>query len=107
MLLLYYYISCSGDLSDLKSIENFFDDLQKRHHGVDILVNNAGIQHVSSVENFKVSDWDRIISINLSAVFHTSRLSLPYMKEKNWGRIINVSSVHGMVLLQFVLCMID
>jgi 3-hydroxybutyrate dehydrogenase len=61
------------------------------------LVNNAGIQHVASVEDFPVERWDAIIAINLSSAFHTSRLALPYMKQKNWGRIINVASVHGLV----------
>ena len=48
------------------------------------------------MEDFGVSDWDRVIAINLTGVFHTSRLCLPHMKENNWGRIINISSVHGM-----------
>ncbi len=65
--------------------------------GVDILVNNAGIQHVANVEDFPVERWDAIIAINLSSVFHTTRLALPGMKQKNWGRIINIASVHGLV----------
>jgi 3-hydroxybutyrate dehydrogenase len=80
----------------VSSIESFFSDVKKNHKGVDILINNAGIQHVSPVEDFGVSDWDRVIAINLTGVFHTSRLCLPHMKENNWGRIINISSVHGM-----------
>jgi 3-hydroxybutyrate dehydrogenase len=65
--------------------------------GVDILVNNAGIQYVANVEDFPVEKWDAIIAINLSSAFHTSRLALPYMKQKNWGRIINLASAHGLV----------
>ncbi|NDF44513.1 MAG: SDR family oxidoreductase, partial [Betaproteobacteria bacterium] len=61
------------------------------------LVNNAGIQHVASVEDFPVERWDAIIAINLSSAFHTTRLALPDMQKKNWGRIINVASVHGLV----------
>nr|BAD06939.1 D(-)-3-hydroxybutyrate dehydrogenase [Acidovorax sp. SA1] len=64
---------------------------------VDILVNNAGIQHVANVENFPVERWDSIIAINLTSALHTSRLALPAMKSANWGRIINVASVHGLV----------
>ena len=64
---------------------------------VDILVNNAGIQHVAAVEDFPVERWDAVIAINLSSAFHTSRLALPAMKAANWGRIINVASVHGLV----------
>ncbi len=63
----------------------------------DILVNNAGIQHVARVEEFPPEKWDAIIAINLSSAFHASRLALPAMKTANWGRIINVASVHGLV----------
>ena len=64
---------------------------------VDVLVNNAGIQHVSAVEDFPVERWDAVIAINLSSAFHTTRLALPAMQAANWGRIINVASVHGLV----------
>jgi len=64
---------------------------------IDILVNNAGIQHVSSIETFPVEKWDSILAINLSSAFHTTRLVLPGMKQKGWGRIINIASVHGLV----------
>jgi len=70
---------------------------QQRFGGVDILVNNAGIQHVANIEDFPVDRWDAIIAINLSSAFHTTRLALPYMKQNNWGRIINLASVHGLV----------
>ena len=62
---------------------------------VDILVNNAGMQHVSPVEEFPTDRWDAIIGLNLSAVFHTTRLAVPGMKEKGWGRIINTASAHS------------
>ena len=65
--------------------------------GIDILVNNAGIQHVARTENFPVDRWDAIIAINLSSAFHATRLALPGMLAANWGRIINVASVHGLV----------
>lgn len=64
---------------------------------VDILVNNAGIQHVANVEDFPPERWDAVIAINLSASFHTSRLAIPAMRARNWGRIINIASVHGLV----------
>ncbi|WP_339907741.1 3-hydroxybutyrate dehydrogenase, partial [Pseudomonas guineae] len=64
--------------------------------GVDILVNNAGIQHVAPVEDFPVERWDAIIAINLSAAFHTTRLAMPSMRARNWGRIINIASAHGL-----------
>ena len=65
--------------------------------GVDVLVNNAGIQHVANVEDFPVERWDAIIAINLSSAFHTSRLALRNMKQRNWGRVINIASSHGLV----------
>ena len=65
--------------------------------GIDILVNNAGIQHVARIENFSVDRWDAIIAINLSSAFHATRLALTGMLAANWGRIINVASVHGLV----------
>jgi 3-hydroxybutyrate dehydrogenase len=67
------------------------------HGGIDILVNNAGIQHTSPVESFPPERWDAIIALNLSSAFHTTRLALPGMRAKQWGRIINIASAHGLV----------
>ena len=64
---------------------------------VDILVNNAGIQHVSPIEDFPPEKWDAIIAINLSSAFHTTRLAVPAMKAKGWGRIVNTASAHSLV----------
>jgi 3-hydroxybutyrate dehydrogenase len=86
-----------ADMSKPSEIEDLMKFAEKRFGGVDILVNNAGIQHVANVEDFPVERWDAIISINLSSAFHTTRLAVPYMKKKNWGRIINIASVHGLV----------
>ncbi len=65
--------------------------------GIDILVNNAGIQHTAPVEGFAPEKWDAIIAVNLSSSFHTIHHTLPLMKAKGWGRIINIASVHGLV----------
>ena len=64
---------------------------------VDILVNNAGIQHTAPVEEFPAERWDAVIAINLSAAFHAIRAALPQMKSRNWGRIVNIASAHGLV----------
>jgi 3-hydroxybutyrate dehydrogenase len=64
---------------------------------IDILVNNAGMQHVAPIDEFPVDRWDLIIALNLTAVFHTTRLALPAMKAKGWGRIINTASAHSLV----------
>ncbi len=68
---------------------------------VDVLVNNAGIQNVAPIEEFPVEKWDAILAINLSSAFHTTRLALAGMKERNWGRIINIASAHGLVASPF------
>ena len=64
---------------------------------VDILVNNAGIQHVAPVQDFPPEQWERVIAINLSAAFYATRAALPGMLARNWGRIVNIASVHGLV----------
>ena len=64
---------------------------------IDVLVNNAGIQHTAPIQDFPPERWDAIIAINLSASFHTIRLALPQMLTRNWGRIINIASAHGLV----------
>ncbi len=64
---------------------------------VDILVNNAGVQHVSPIESFPAAAWDRLIAVNLSAPFHLIRALVGGMKERGWGRIVNIASVHGLV----------
>lgn len=86
-----------ADLRDVRQIEAMFSWAEREFGGVDIVVNNAGIQHVAPVESFAVEKWDDILAINLSSIFHTSRLALPRMRERNWGRIINIASVHGLV----------
>jgi 3-hydroxybutyrate dehydrogenase len=87
----------AADMSKADDIEAMMTFATSTFGGVDILVNNAGIQHVATVEDFPVERWDAIIAINLTSAFHTSRLALPYMQKTNWGRIINIASVHGLV----------
>lgn len=86
-----------ADLSDAGQIEEMMRYAEREFGGVDILINNAGIQHVSPIEHFPVEKWNAILAINLSSVFHTTRLALPSMRARNWGRIINIASVHGLV----------
>jgi 3-hydroxybutyrate dehydrogenase len=86
-----------ADMRNSIEIEDMMNQSAKEFGRVDILVNNAGIQHVSPIEHFPVSKWDDVIAINLSSAFHTTRMVLPGMRASNWGRIINVASVHGLV----------
>jgi len=85
-----------ADMSDPQQIEAMIAYAEQQFGAVDILVNNAGIQHVSPVETFAPERWDAIIAINLSSAFHTTRLTLPGMRQRNWGRIINIASAHGL-----------
>jgi 3-hydroxybutyrate dehydrogenase len=86
-----------ADMSKPDEIEAMVRHAETTFGGVDILVNNAGIQHVARVENFPPERWDAVIAINLSSAFHASRFALPGMQARNWGRILNISSVHGLV----------
>ena len=86
-----------ADMSKPAELEDLMTFSAQQFGRVDILVNNAGIQHVAPIEQFPVERWDAVIAINLSSAFHTTRLALPAMQAANWGRIINVASVHGLV----------
>ncbi len=86
-----------ADLTDAAQIEAMMEQAGE----IDILVNNAGVQHVSPVEDFPVDKWNLIIALNLTAAFHTTRLAVPGMKKKGWGRIINTASAHSKVASPF------
>jgi 3-hydroxybutyrate dehydrogenase len=86
-----------ADMSKPDEIQAMVEACESRFGGVDILINNAGIQHVAAVEEFPIERWDAILAINLSAAFHTTRLTIRGMKQRNWGRIVNIASVHGLV----------
>jgi 3-hydroxybutyrate dehydrogenase len=90
-----------ADMAEPASIEAMIDLAQHHFGGVDILVNNAGVQHVAPLQAFPVGKWDQILAINLSSAFHTTRLVLPGMRERGWGRIINVASAHALVASPF------
>ncbi|MFP1129990.1 3-hydroxybutyrate dehydrogenase [Asticcacaulis sp. W401b] len=90
-----------ADLTKVEAIEALITDTTQKLGGLDILVNNAGIQHVSPIEDFPVDKWNMIIALNLSAAFHTTRLSFEGMKDRGWGRIINIASAHALVASPF------
>lgn len=87
----------NADLTRVEEIEDLVKATEALFGRVDVLVNNAGIQHVAPIETFEPAKWDAVIAINLSAAFHTTRLVLPGMQQRNWGRIINIASAHGLV----------
>lgn len=73
------------------------EHVNKTLGGVDILINNAGMQHVTPIEDMPEEMYEKIIALNLSSNFYTIKYCIPYMKKRNWGRIINIASVHGKV----------
>lgn len=87
----------AADLARPEQITAMMEYAHAEFGGLDVLINNAGIQHVASLEDFPVERWDAILAVNLTAAFHTTRLALPTMRARNWGRIINIASVHGLV----------
>jgi 3-hydroxybutyrate dehydrogenase len=85
-----------ADLRHCEEIEAMVAAAVGAFGAVDILVNNAVVRHSAPVEAFDAAEWDDGIAVNLSAAFHTIRLTVPGMKRRGWGRIINVSSIYGL-----------
>ncbi|SFM14835.1 3-hydroxybutyrate dehydrogenase [Bradyrhizobium sp. NFR13] len=90
-----------ANMADGNDIAAMMAQAEQEFGGVDILINNAGIQYVAPLEEFPVEKWDAIVAINLSSAFHTTRLAIPHMKAKSWGRIVNVASAHALVASPF------
>lgn len=90
-----------ANLMNADEVEDLVAQTQEQLGEIDILVNSAGIQFVSKIEEFPVEKWDAIIAINLTAAFHTTRLVLPSMKRRKWGRVINIASAHSLVASPF------
>lgn len=84
-----------ADVGRREEVEDLVAQTQKRFGTLDIVVNNAVVRHFAPVESFPVEGWERALAVNLSAAFHTIRLALPGMKARNWGRIINMASIHS------------
>ncbi|QND73399.1 3-hydroxybutyrate dehydrogenase [Tardiphaga robiniae] len=90
-----------ANMADGNDIAAMMAQAEQEFGGVDILVNNAGIQYVVPLEEFPIEKWDAIVAINLSSAFHTTRLAIPHMKAKSWGRIVNIASAHALVASPF------
>ncbi len=87
----------AADIGNAKEAANLVEAATREMGKVDILVNNAGIQHTAPIEAFPLDRWDAIIAINLSSNFYAIRAVIPQMRQRNWGRIINIASAHGLV----------
>jgi 3-hydroxybutyrate dehydrogenase len=90
-------IYSGANLAEAIEIERMMGVSLEAFGAIDILVNNAVVRYTAPVEQFPVGEWDLGIAVNLSAAFHTIRLALPAMRRRNWGRIINVSSIYGLI----------
>ena len=90
-----------ADMSRPEAIEDMMGKALSEFGSIDLLVNNAGIQHVAPVDEFPVEKWYAILAVNLSSTFHTTRLALPAMKAKGWGRIVNIASAHALVASKY------
>jgi 3-hydroxybutyrate dehydrogenase len=87
----------AADMSRASEVRDLIATTADQLGPVDVLVNNAGIQHVCPITDFPDEKWDAIIAINLSSAFHAIKAALPGMLERQWGRVINVASAHGLV----------
>jgi len=87
----------NADLAHPAQIERMLAASAETFGAVDVLVNNAVVRHAAPIDEFPVDAWDLGIAVNLSAAFHTIRLALPAMRRRNWGRIVNVSSIYGLI----------
>lgn len=99
-----FNVKCSysnANMLEPEQIRKMISEAIKEFGAIDILVNNAGIQHVAPVEEFPEDKFDAIIAINLVSSFHTIKAALPKMKEKGWGRIINIASAHALIASPF------
>jgi len=90
-----------ADVSKPEQATRLVEDAAAEFGRVDVLVNNAGIQHTAPVHEFPLDRWDAVIALNLTAAFVASRAALPGMIGRNWGRIINIASAHGLVASPF------
>lgn len=85
------------DLAERESCRQLVDAAVGKYGSVDILVNNAGFQHVSPIAAFPEEEWDRMLSVMLTAPFLLTKYAWPYMQDQKWGRVVNIASIHAMV----------
>ena len=94
-------IFVQGDLSQRAACQMLIDRAVDAFGTVHILVNNAGFQHIDAVEEFPEDTWDKMIALMLTAPFLLTRYAWPYMKQQKWGRVVNMSSIHGVIASPF------
>jgi len=87
----------AADVSQPGQVTAMIEQCAARFGSVDILINNAGIQHTAPIEDFPVEKWEQILAVNLSSAFYGIKAALPHMRRRQWGRIVNIASAHGLV----------
>jgi len=87
----------AADVSQPGQVTEMIEQCAARFGSVDILINNAGIQHTAPIEDFPVEKWEQILAVNLSSAFYGIKAALPHMRRRQWGRIVNIASAHGLV----------
>lgn len=95
-----YAIKCDyhdADMRDALQIKDLITHTKQEFGHIDILINNAGMQYVAPIENFPDQQWQDIIAVNLSSSFYSIKHAIPIMREQDYGRIINIASVHGLI----------
>lgn len=86
-----------ADVGNSKQVEKMFDAIDKTFGGVDILVNNAGISVYGMIQDITLDDWQRVFATNVNGMFMVTQKAIPHMVSQKWGRIINISSMWGIV----------
>jgi 3-hydroxybutyrate dehydrogenase len=95
------YLFSAANMLNPEALRQLVKDAADKFSTVDILINNAGIQYVSPIEDFPDNKWNDIIAVNLSSAFHLIKAIWPHMKRGNFGRIINISSIHGLFASEY------
>ena len=88
-------VSFQADVSQKDQADSLLDFIGSTFGGVDILINNAGIHQHLTIDQLSLEDWDNVMTVNMDSAFLLTKGVLPYMKEKGWGRIVNMSSLSG------------
>ena len=94
-------IAVRTDVSRADQVEALVRATAEAFGRMDILVNNAGLQHVAPVHEFPLEKWNQLIGVMLTGTFLCTRAALPHMMTKRWGRVVNISSIHGLVASPF------
>lgn len=88
-------LACACNVADEDNVNEMVKSGVDKFGSADIIVNNAGLQYISKVDEFPLEKWNQLISVMLTGTFLCTKACVPYMKENNWGRIINIASAHG------------